>query len=568
MLVLLFLTVPVFGQHTELSSEVIASIEQRIADGINPSIVVGLIDNDGPRYYAYGKTAEGGKDANEHTIYEIGSISKTFTGVLLAHNVLTSTMKLEDPIEQYLPSKVKVPSRNAEKITLGHLSDHTSSLPRLPSNMDPRDNSNPYADYTVKQMYDFLSDYSLPRDIGSEYEYSNFAQGLLGHILAEHAGISFEELMIKLIAEPLGMDETKINFDERMRRNLAIGHANGQEVSNWDLPTLAGAGAIRSSMHDMLLYLNANLSKEHSPLHKAMHLSHQVRHDKAGGASVGLGWHIRETSDGAIAVMHSGGTGGYRTFCGFIKEKGIGVAVFTNSGDDANDIGIHLLDPERALREVKPHIARELRKTIDADGVDAAIMRFNEIKESQADKYDFSEGPINSLGYYYMSFENYKAAKAIFRLNISEYPESSNVYDSFGEALMENGEILGAIENYKKSLELNPGNTNAVEMLAKMGVQYEADEFIVSPEILASYAGAYQLMEGFKIVVTVEDDKIFGQATGQPQFEMFPKSDTEFYLKVVDARIVFNFGKENQVQSLTLFQGGQEIEGKKVPEAN
>ncbi len=130
----------------------------------------------------------------------------------------------------------------------------------------PADPGNPYADYTVDQMYSFLSGYKLTRDVGSAYEYSNLAQGLLGHILALNAGVPYESLMIKTIAKPLGMKETKITLDEKMKKNLATGYDKGVEAENWDLPTLAGAGAIRSSTYDMLKFLSANLGYLKTPL--------------------------------------------------------------------------------------------------------------------------------------------------------------------------------------------------------------------------------------------------------------------------------------------------------------
>ena len=219
-------------QSTEdLPAKVVQSIQNRIDNGITPSIVVGVIDNKGPRYYCFGKKSLTDSAVNEHTIYEIGSISKVFTGILLAHQSEAGKVNINDPAQKYLPSTVQVPKRGGKEITLGNLSDHTSGLPRMPDNFNPKDFSNPYADYTVEQMYAFLSGYQLPRDVGAEYEYSNLAQGLLGHILALNAGTSYEDLMISTIAGPLGMNETKIAFDENMKKNLAIGHSGGREVS-------------------------------------------------------------------------------------------------------------------------------------------------------------------------------------------------------------------------------------------------------------------------------------------------------------------------------------------------
>lgn len=550
-----------FAQQN-LPEDIAKSIQARIDYGHSPSIAVGIIDKDGPKYYCFGAKTAGGQPVNEHTIYEIGSISKTFTGILLAQMALDGQLKTDDPAQKYLPATVSMPVRDGKQITLGHLSDHTSGLSRLPSNMAPKDPSNPYADYTVDQMYAFLKEYDLPRDIGAQYEYSNLAQGLLGHILSLQAGSSYEALMIAKIARPLGMKETKITLDKKMKQHLAPGHSNGIQVSNWDLPTLAGAGAIRSSLHDMLRYLAANMGLKKNKLYPAMQLSHQARHDKAGGGTrVGLGWHITKGAAGDV-IWHNGGTGGYRTFAGFVKETGKGVVVLTNSSKGADDIGFRLLNPEAKLKEVKKSALAEIQKTLDAQGAAAALKTAEVLKKDKAN-YEFDEDAINTLGYDYLQKGKTAEALAVFKINVDAFPASFNVYDSYGEALMKDGQKEAAIENYKKSLELNPANTNAVDMLAKMGAG-EPIKVITPPEsVLESYVGVYELAPGFSITITREGSQLFGQATGQSRFELFAKSDTEFFLKVVNAQITFS-SKDGRVDSLTLFQNGQTIPGKRI----
>lgn len=559
-ILLCLFTLPGFAQKS-LSAEVIKNIEARIVNGYSPSIAIGIIDKDGPQYYLFGTKTAGGQPVNEHTIYEIGSISKTFTGILLAQAVLDGQVKTDDPAQKHLPATLTLPTRNGQQITLGHLSDHTSALARMPSNFNPKDPANPYADYTVDQMYAFLRDYKLPRDIGSQYEYSNLAQGLLGHILALKAGTSYEALMLSKIANPLGLKETKITFDDKMKQNLAMGYSQGAQVSNWDIPTLAGAGAIRSSVHDMLIYLAANMGLKKSKLYPAMQLAHQVRHDKAGGGTrVGLGWHISKGAEGDV-IWHNGGTGGYRTFAGFVKETGKGVVVLTNSNKGADDLGFHLLNSSAKLMEVKKSALVEIRKTLDTEGADAAWKTYENLKKDLS--YTLEEDEFNNLGYTYLQGGNTKAALVLFKINVVEYPKSSNAYDSYGEALMKDGQKEAAIENYKKSLELNPGNTNAVDMLAKMGVGEGVKVWTVDESVLESYVGVYELAPNFTITITRKGTQLFGQATGQGQFELFAKSDTEFFLKVVDAQVTFT-SKDGKVESLTLFQGGQKIPGNRI----
>jgi len=425
-----------------LPTKVVETIERRIEEGLTPSIALAIIDSSGVKFFNFGKTAKYGQEVDENTVYEIGSISKVFTGIMLAQQDLDGDLKLEDEINNFLPNDIKVPVMGDNEITFGNLTDHTSGLPRMPSNFSPANPRNPYADYTVDQMYEFISNYRAVRTVGSEYEYSNLAQGLLGHLLAMNKACTYEELMIQTIASPLHMNETRIELTQRMKENFALGYSEGKRVENWDIPALAGAGAIRSSTSDLAKFVSANLGYLNSSLMKAMELSHQIRHDKAGETSIAMAWHIMKGEKGDI-ICHGGGTGGYRTFIGFVKETGKGVVILTNSSEGADDIGYYLLDSGAKLAKFK------------SDAVDV--------------------------------------------------PKST----------------------------------------------------------LKQYVGLYELRPELKINITREGKHLFGQATGQERFGIYPENDTVFYLTVVDAKFVFHIEKD-AVVSLTLIQGGHETLGKKI----
>src|ERR1017187_3893423 len=156
---------------------------------------------------------------------------------------------LDDPAAKYLPETVKMPERSGISITLLDLSTHSSGLPPLPSTLKPKAPRNPYPDYSVNDLYQFLSDYTLPRDPGSEFEYSNLGAGLLGHVLPCRAGTNYESLIRSRITQPLSMPDTGITLSSSMKQRMATGHnAMLTPVANSDLPTpLAGAGALRCS---------------------------------------------------------------------------------------------------------------------------------------------------------------------------------------------------------------------------------------------------------------------------------------------------------------------------------
>lgn len=337
-------------KRTSISDEVEESIQERIKNGKSVGLVVGFIDAQGNReYLSYGtSTMKGNDPVDENSVYEIGSITKVFTGIVFADMVLKGELRPDDPAETHLPEAVRMPSKSGEKITLEHLASHTSALARMPANFRPADPRNPYADYTVENMYAFLSAYVLQREIGEKYEYSNLGMGLLGHILGLRAGMDYEQLVIERICRVLGMVDTKITLTGDMRGRLAKGHNSVGEVANWDIPTLAGAGALRSTADDMLTFLAANLGIKRTPLLPAMAMTHEPRANVGKGMKVGFGWHIRDNGKTRI-IWHNGGTGGYRTFCGFIKDRKIGVVVLSNMNASADDLGFHMLDSSYAL---------------------------------------------------------------------------------------------------------------------------------------------------------------------------------------------------------------------------
>jgi D-alanyl-D-alanine-carboxypeptidase/D-alanyl-D-alanine-endopeptidase len=326
--------------------------EQKQAVGI----VVGVIEPNGRRVVAYGNLAYGDpRTLDGDTIFEIGSITKVFTSLVLADMVSCKEAALDDPAAKYLPETVKMPERNGKSITLLDLSTHSSGLPRLPSNLKLKDPCNPYSGYSVDDLYQFLSGYTLPRDPGSEFEYSNLGGGLLGHLLAYRAGTDYESLIGTRITRPLRMPDTGITLSSSMKQRMATGHnAMLAPVANWDLPTLAGAGALRSSANDMLTFLEAVLGYKESPLAPAMKAMLEVRRP-AGQTQIGLGW-LTYSNDGREIAWHNGGTGGFRSFVGYDPKERIGVIVLSNSFTLAgvDDIGFHLLNPKLPLSNPEP----------------------------------------------------------------------------------------------------------------------------------------------------------------------------------------------------------------------
>jgi len=316
-------------------------------------IVVGTFGAAGRRIIAHGQFgAFHARPVDGDTVFEIGSITKVFTALLLAEMAGRGEVGLDEPVASYLPADVAVPERDGRQITLADLVTHTSGLPRLPDNFAPADEENPYADYTVEQLHAFLSGYILPRDIGSQYEYSNLAMGLLGHALALRAGKDYGSLVRERILAPLGMSSTADAVLGDMKHRLANGHGHTlAPVSCWDLPTLAGAGALLSTANDLLNFLEMLLGARTSPLSSALATTLATRRPMGLGTDeTGLGWVISGSGDDQM-IWHNGGTGGYRSFLGFLPAKGMGVVALSNTSTEVgvDDIGAHLLNRDSPL---------------------------------------------------------------------------------------------------------------------------------------------------------------------------------------------------------------------------
>lgn len=308
---------------------------------------------------------------NENTLFDIGSITKTFTTVLLADMVERGIVNLSDPIDKYLPASVKVPQFNGQKITLEDLATHTSGLPEWPSNVwlnNVVGNINPK--YNATELYQALTDTKQTRAPGSYVQYSSFGIGLLGHILSlKSGGIPFEQLVKDRILDVLGMNDTKIALSQNEINNrFPVGHMGGKEINTPTVPTiLADSGAFRSTAPDMLKYVSANLGLIHTKLDGAIQLSHLIRHSSVVANPMnysefrGLGWRIL-TNFGTETITHTGAINGWNAFVGFIPTKQIGIVVLCSCDTTDADMGslgfvlLHLTGVENINAKSEPRL--------------------------------------------------------------------------------------------------------------------------------------------------------------------------------------------------------------------
>lgn len=354
---LLALLLPLAARaQAPIPADVERSIRDHVDQGITVGIVLAIVDTAGARFFSYGRTAHDGAPVDEHTVFEIGSITKVFTALALADMAVTGRVGIDDPVARYLPAGSRVPSRNGLDITLRLLSAHRSGLPRMPGNFRSADIENPYASYSSDSMLAFVGRYELRRNPGEDYEYSNLGFGLLGYALARREGRTYEDLITRRVLRPLGMRETMITLTREARRRLAVGHAGGRPTPGWDFAAIEGAGALRSTAADLARLLAAAMGLSRTPLDSALALTLAVQGAESPMMDVGLGWHIRTVSATRI-VWHNGGTGGYRAWAGFDPVRRVGAVLLTNSPTSMDALGLHILDATVPLPTIRLGIA-------------------------------------------------------------------------------------------------------------------------------------------------------------------------------------------------------------------
>jgi CubicO group peptidase (beta-lactamase class C family) len=335
------------GTTNKLKTKLDKQVDSVARSYIQKSNTVGLsigIRKDGQTYtYGYGVTQKGNKEIPEgNTIFEIGSITKTFTATLLAYFIKEGKISLTDPILKYLPDSLSA-NPELQKITIVNLSNHTSGLPPIPGNFEYKMNPlNPYVHYDDQLLFAGLKTCKLITTPGTVYAYSNLGVGLLGVILERISGKTYDQLIKQLITTPLKMNSTAQRLTAQQNKHFVkVYDADGDETKPWDFNSLAGCGSIRSTVNDLLLYARANIESESAPLNNPFSLTHQVTFSKE--PVVALGWHLMQIK-GANYYWHNGGTGGSRSFLIFNSEKKIAVVVLSNSNTGVDDIALSILN--------------------------------------------------------------------------------------------------------------------------------------------------------------------------------------------------------------------------------
>ena len=309
-----------------------------------------------------GSTGVGDRAPGADSIFEIGSITKVFTALALAKQSLAGLVDLDEPVRQLLPAGVQVPSRAGREITLRHLATHTSGLPCLPKGMLWRvllhpNEPDPYAKCSAELILEGLSRTKLHAPPGDRFRYSNLGGGLLGLALASRAGTTYESVIDAEVCRPLVLTDTHISLDPARAERLAQGHTRSRKATPlWNLNALAGAGALRSTAIDLVRFARAQLDPGTSEIADAIELTHQPQHRINRLAGVRLGWmglRLHPRFDSVDLIWHNGGTGGFRSWIGFIPAKQAAVVVLSNTARSVDGRAFDLLQAVAFGRQLR-----------------------------------------------------------------------------------------------------------------------------------------------------------------------------------------------------------------------
>ena len=494
------------------------------------------------------------------TKFRLGSITKQFTATLIMQLVEQGKVKLDGKISDYLPDYRK---DVGDKVTVHQLLNHTSGIPSytgLPGFFQDV-SRNPY---TVGAFVKKYASNDLEFEPGSKFSYNNSGYFLLGAIVEKATGKSYEQVLKEKIFDPIGMKNTGYDHFDTLIERRATGYQKTPDgyinAPYLDMSIPYAAGSMYSTVDDLYLWDQA--------LYTDRLLSAQSKElmFKPNLENYAYGWTIRKTSfDEKIPVItHGGGINGFTTtIVRFPGQRHLIVMLDNTAGGSnidriAAELAKILYNQPHVLPKMS--IAEAMFKTVGEKGLDAAIAQYRELKPKQSDVYDFSEEELNRLGYQLLGARKVDEAIEILKLNVEAYPAAFNAYDSLGEAYMTSGNKELAIANYRKSLELNPKNTNATQMLSRL----ESKAAPVDPKAYDAYIGEYEVTPSFIVKVFREGEKLMTQATNQPAFELFPEGENKFFLQVVNAKVTFVKDEQGQVTSLIIHQGGRDTPGKKI----
>jgi CubicO group peptidase (beta-lactamase class C family) len=554
------------SQQAARAQDKAAKIEEvlTLAHGYGQFNGAALVAENGKVIYKGGfgmANMEWGVPVTTDTRFRLGSITKQFTAVLALQLVEQGKLRLDAKLSDYLPD---YRADTGQRVTVHHLLTHTSGIPSYTSQPGFFENvsRNPFK---VAEFVKRHASGDLEFEPGSKFSYNNSGYFLLGAIIERVAGKPFEQVLKEKVLDPLGMKDTGYDRHDLVIRKRAAGYVKTPDgyanAPYLDMSIPYAAGSLYSTVEDLFLWDQALYAD------KLISARSRELMFKPFLDNYAYGWAVTSASfkhneRPVQVVAHGGGINGFNTtIVRFVGQKNL-VVLLDNTSQNVERLGevIGKILYEQPYDVPKMSVAEVLFKTIGEKGIEAGVAQYRELKAKQAALYDFGEPELNALGYRLLQTGKVREAVEIFKLNVEAYPQAFNTYDSLGEGYLMSGERELAARNYRKSLELNPNNTNAAEALKRL----ESAPAAVDPKIYDAYAGEYEIGPGFVLTVSREGDRLMTQATGQPKFEIFPESETTFSPRAFNAKLTFVKDPQGRVTGVRLQQGGRDTHGKKI----
>ncbi|MGY0572291.1 serine hydrolase [Bradyrhizobium sp. RDM12] len=523
-------------------SDLKSALSQRFSgDRTRACVAAGVIENGTVATAYVCADPKSARPYDEHTAFEIGSVTKTMTAALLAELIATHDIALDDPIAKLLPPGTSVPSVNGHEITVGEIVTHTSGIPANLPDYQPPDPSNPYAGATERDLLDTLAAIKLTREPGSKWEYSNPAMIVLSYALAKREGKDYETLLRERLLGPLGMNETYV-ATRPPQVHLAQGHyPNGKPANPWDFhPDMAGVGGVRATLADMLRYMEGGLGTRDSAITPALALTQQEV-ARVDGHRMGMNWNLSVVNGHTIAA-HEGATGGYSSFVAFDRETKRAVVLLSDTSlvtlGGLGQFGFHLLDTARPAGV--PHIAM----AADAKLIDGLLGKYRlpgglgiELRHKDSgltiqadDQSEFEMGYDNAGDFYPLLFD------AVLR-------PARKADGSYGFTWFQGGAALEASR-------IGPPPT-------------AASKWTPSDVQLQDYIGLYPLTPKFGLRIFVADAQLSLQGTNQRPLKLAPVEPDIFVAESVGAELDFARDAGGKIVALTLRQHGQVLKGER-----
>ncbi|MGZ8844998.1 MAG: serine hydrolase [Pyrinomonadaceae bacterium] len=501
------------------------------------------------------------------TKFRLGSITKQFTATLILQLVEQGKIKLDGKLIDYLPDYRK---DTGAKVTVHNLLSHTSGIPSYTSlpGFFANVSRNPF---TVDEFIKKYTSGDLEFEPGTKFVYDNSGYFLLGAIIEKVTGKPYEQVLKENIFDPVGMKNSGYDQWKTIIGKRATGYTQtprGYETAPYlDMSIPYAAGSLYSTVEDLYLWDQA-LYGDKILSAKSKELMFTPNLNNYGYGFVMTKATLAPPTKLVVQVIqHGGGINGFNTqIVRMTNEKRL-IVLLDNAehGQHLNKIvqGIMSVLYDQPYDMPKQSIATTLMNSIQEKDVASAIKEYRALKAgATAAEYDFAEAELNRLGYQLLQTKKAADAIEIFKLNVEMFPQAANAQDSLGEAYMANGNKELSIASYKKSLELDPKNTNATAALNRLA--NDGKDVKVDPKLYDSYAGEYELQPGFIITITNEGGKLMGAPTGQPKFELVPTSPSDFFLKEVNAQISFIKDDAGKVTELILNQNGRKMPAKKI----